>query len=446
MDSSHRRVLIIGADGLRPDLINNQLMPTLTKLIKNGTRFRHFKSAYPSETRVSMSTLTTGVYPGKHGIVANRMYIPCFNDGFVQTGNDQHLLEYTATTQESILLAPTLGDRLHRYHTKMSVAASSSPGASLLWNINFPEHILNPTSDYEQTTLPDIIEKYGELEEEAHVGTKIERSIWATDVFIAEHLPDRDNQVMVLWLAEPDFSQHFYGLGSPEANLALQTIDQCLAKVLQAIEELEINEEIDLLFLSDHGHSNVEAIGSLEDKLKEACEKLQINHHYIVTGNYIYLKKDAIFSNKDFQLLIQWFQEQNWCDAVYTNKQVDKKSQTAPIESILGPVTHNRTPDMIINPKWTDERNVFGVAGTTQTLTNSTNLRSNHGTLSPYDRYAVCIGYGPRFDKGATVDTDCNLVDIAPTVFDLLGLDEEGFDGRSLLTELKLYKYSGVYR
>lgn len=435
MRGSQKRVLIIGADGLRPDMITREQMPVLTELMENGTRYSNFKSAYPSETRVSMSTLTTGVYPGKHGIVANLMYMPGFKENFVQTGNHLHLLSYEEETGEPILMAPTLGDRLNKRGMQLSAAASSSPGASLLWNIHHPEKIINPATDYGQSTLAEIHKKYATDLTEDIDGVKRKKSLWALQAFISEQLKAEANRVLVLWLAEPDSSQHYYGLGSRENLQALRMVDECLKEVLDHIKKLGMQKDMDILFLSDHGHSTVEAIGSLTDHVEKACVELNINNQFTAVGNYIYGKHGTAPAYNDWAALIRWLQRQDWCGTIYTDKSLGKFAGVSSIEEILGPITHNRAPELIINPVGTNEVNEHGIPGKVKTLTDSNILRASHGTMSPYDRHAVCIGSGPSFERGKTDEGVYSIVDIAPTICEILGLDEDGFDGRSLLNE-----------
>jgi hypothetical protein len=93
---------------------------------------------------------------------------------------------------------------------------------------------------------------------------------------------------------------------------------------------------------------------------------------------------------------------------------------------------HSRAPLLAIQPKWDSELNEFGVPGTIQALTSSP-IRSTHGTMSPYDIHAFCLGVGASFKQGHVSDIPCGIVDIAPTVCHLIGLrTESGFDGRIL--------------
>ncbi|MCZ8511532.1 alkaline phosphatase family protein [Paenibacillus filicis] len=437
--AANRRILIIGTDGLRPDSFDPELMPTYAELMKRGTLFTSFHAAYPSETRVSMTTLTTGVYPGRHGVVGNLKYVPGFGeDGLVQTGNDKHLLSYSRMKSEPFILCPTLGDRLHEHGKCLAVAASSSPGASLLWNLNHPELVVNPSSWYGVSKLEQLHNQLGNVPEERS-RVKKERALWAARALTDIHLKNPDNQVMVLWLSEPDASQHDYGLGSPENKEALRLIDHCLSEVLKAVEREGLSEQLDIFLISDHGHSTVRAQGSLQGHIQRACDELGLQSKFVTTGHYVYAAAEQELSNQDVAALISWLQAQEWCELVFAGPSefVDLRG-VLPLELLLGPISHNRAPLIAIQPKWNDAANEYGIPGTTQTLTSSSVLLSTHGTVSPYDIQAFCMGVGSSFKQGYVSNIPCGIVDIAPTVCHLIGLrSESGFDGRILAEALQ---------
>jgi len=434
-----RRVLIIGTDGLRPDSVDPARMPTCAKLMEEGTLFTAFHAAYPSETRVSMTTLTTGVYPGRHGVVSNLMYVPGFGeDGWLQTGNDQHLLAYRPMMSEPFILQPTLGDRLHRRGKRLAVAGSSSPGASLLWNLHHPEAVLNPASTYGRSALEAVHRRLGKVPEE-RTKVKKELALWATRAMIECHLKNEENQVMVLWLSEPDASQHDYGIGSPAHLEALQAVDACVAMLLEALEREGLGEKIDILWISDHGHSTLRARGSLEMHVQDAIQELKLTTKFAAAGHSIYVAEKTDLAEREGRELIDWLQSQDWCELVFAQDPLPlQRPDVLPLELLLGPITHRRAPFLAIQPKWSDERNACGVPGITEALTSKPKLYSSHGTVSPFDMHAFCLGAGPHFKKGHVSDLPCGIVDIAPTVCHLIGLHEEtGFDGRVLVEGLQ---------
>jgi predicted AlkP superfamily pyrophosphatase or phosphodiesterase len=71
VSAAAQRILIVAFDALRPDMVTPELMPNLTAFAEAGVRFSHSRAAFPSETRVNQSTLVTGCYPTRHGIVGN---------------------------------------------------------------------------------------------------------------------------------------------------------------------------------------------------------------------------------------------------------------------------------------------------------------------------------------------------------------------------------------
>src|SRR5919201_878207 len=87
------RVLIVGWDGLRPDLVVPERTPNLCRLIERGVRWVSSTAAFPSETRPNNATIGTGCYPGRHGITANHMLVPeAVANGLFDSGRPDHLL------------------------------------------------------------------------------------------------------------------------------------------------------------------------------------------------------------------------------------------------------------------------------------------------------------------------------------------------------------------
>ena len=440
--SNAKRVLIIGADGLRPDLIDPELMPTYHALQQRGCTYTSFRSVFPTHTRVNMTTLTTGVLPGRHGIINNTMYLAGTSSSAgsgspatIDTADAGQLLALEASLAGGVVRSPTLGDRLRAHGTRLAVAASSTPGASLLWNVRNPHRVLNPASDYGNADLAAIHDKLGPPGAEAG-RSKHQASRWATEALIDVHLPRRDNQVMTLWLTEPDASQHFHGLGSPQARAALRLVDECVASVLAAIEDKGMTDEVDLLLVSDHGHSTVKHSGSLAEHLEDARSELDLGD-IVAVADFIY-SPGGRYDRDVLARLTDWLLERSWCGLVLSSdEKLTRRPGVLPLELATGPITHDRAPLLAVSPRWSHDRNEFGVPGHVDTLTSYAPLMSTHGTASPYDMGAVCIGVGPRFAAGETVDVPCATVDIAPTVWDLLEYEDPtgdaAFDGGSLL-------------
>src|SRR6266516_5821302 len=74
--TSHRRVVVLVWDGMRPDFVTEQNCPALCELARGGVNFAHHHSVYPSATEVNGTAISTGGYPAHDGIVGNHEYRP----------------------------------------------------------------------------------------------------------------------------------------------------------------------------------------------------------------------------------------------------------------------------------------------------------------------------------------------------------------------------------
>ena len=64
-----RRVVIVLADGLRPDAITRTDMPSLDALAREYTTALHASTIRPSRTVAALASLATGVAPATHGLI-----------------------------------------------------------------------------------------------------------------------------------------------------------------------------------------------------------------------------------------------------------------------------------------------------------------------------------------------------------------------------------------
>jgi arylsulfatase A-like enzyme len=73
-----------------------------------------------------------------------------------------------------------------------------------------------------------------------------------------EHvLPRKQPRLSVLWLRDPDSTQHSYGIGTRNWHDALRATDALLGRLGDKLKQLGLEASTDLLVVSDHGHSNV---------------------------------------------------------------------------------------------------------------------------------------------------------------------------------------------
>ena len=65
------KVLLIGIDGVRPDVLAEVPTPSVDSLVATGSYTAHARTGLPSVSGPSWSSMLTGVWPEKHGVVDN---------------------------------------------------------------------------------------------------------------------------------------------------------------------------------------------------------------------------------------------------------------------------------------------------------------------------------------------------------------------------------------
>ena len=61
----------------------------------------------------------------------------------------------------------------------------------------------------------------------------------------------------MVWIRDPDTSQHVYGVGSANARDALRSNDRMLGQLRAKLQQLGQDATTDIIVVSDHGHNNV---------------------------------------------------------------------------------------------------------------------------------------------------------------------------------------------
>ncbi len=74
-----------------------------------------------------------------------------------------------------------------------------------------------------------------------------------TEVLWKDGLP----ALSVLWMGDPDRSEHEFTPGSKTALAGIKSVDANLALVLQTLERKGLREKTDVLVVSDHGFSTI---------------------------------------------------------------------------------------------------------------------------------------------------------------------------------------------
>ncbi|KAF8938263.1 hypothetical protein BGZ58_001252 [Dissophora ornata] len=75
-------VIVLSYDGLRADYLNRGFTPNILSVGAKGVIAEYMQPSFPTLTFPNHYTMSTGLYPSSHGIIANMFHDPNLNDDF----------------------------------------------------------------------------------------------------------------------------------------------------------------------------------------------------------------------------------------------------------------------------------------------------------------------------------------------------------------------------
>ena len=411
------KVIMLIWDGLRPEFLDDRLAPSLCALAKKGTQFKHHSGIFPTETRVNASSLATGQPPATHGIVANRFY-DRERDRTANTGD--HLQVEQVSSEKGLFPCPTFCESLQSAGFKTLVVGSGSPGSTYLQAPQSRDLVVNTRGFvWPESQSQAIYSRYGPFP-----GAEMPPDPW-NDLamrILADGLEAGDYDMGLVWLCDPDYTQHEMGLGSDASKSAIRRNDERLGRLLD-----RVGPETTVLLASDHGFSTVVPTPRATDWLGVDPESVKT----VSPGLYL------ADPDRELERIVASLRQQPWVGPILTKDSGD--GQLGVVEETFSTkllrIDHDaRSPDIVFSHRWRDDGNAFGIAG--QILREGGT--APHGSLSRFDRRAVLVAAGPGF-ASATTHTPTSALDIAPTIQHLFGIDESDLPGRILSDEVDVH-------
>jgi predicted AlkP superfamily pyrophosphatase or phosphodiesterase len=440
-------VVIMVWDGLRPDCVGPRSTPVLYQLAREGVFFSNHHPVFISSTEVNGAALITGAHPEHSGIGANRDYRPeigwlepCATEALDTVRRGDWL------TGGHYIPVPTVTETVQAAGFRTVVAGTksvalllgravdhSSPAASQ--SVNFYKgHTVPPSAlaalvkDCGGKTFPSSI-WHPNSKQDAWTTMALTHSLWKTEV----------PKLSILWMSDPDYSQHNSGPGSRTARRALRSVDLNLASVLAALDEKKVRDKTDLFVVSDHGFSTVQRGVDVVALLKKA--KFQAVRKFadpepgqiLVVGLggavalYVVGHAPAVVEK-----LVEFFQNTDFSGVIFTRVAMEG---TFPLDQVRLNVTN--APDVLVSLHWSRDPNLYGLPGR---LISDGGQRGkgSHGSLSPFDMRNTLVAAGPDFQSGWVDELPSGNTDLAPTVLAILGIPPiRPLDGRVLVEALR---------
>lgn len=426
-----RCVVMVTIDGMANFYLDDPKadMPVMRGLAAQGARAEGgMIAAFPSVTWPAHTTLVTGSWPSRHGVIGNS-YLDR------KTAKSVPLILDRILDKDQTVQAPTIYDAAHQAGLKTAAVCwpATREAKGLDW------------------TVPDMFEadawpKYGTaswLEELRQAGWPVDRqNEWCkapdggvrrdwlytrmTRQVLKEHAPN----LVLLHLVEPDHVEHAHGPRTPEAYWSASHADDRIRDLVEAIEASPLAAETTLFVLSDHGFFPV------------------TNQ---IRPNVVLRKLGLISGTGDAERRSAYCTSEGGASAVYVLDDARRDAIARQLRDELGKLdgidrvidasefAQIGQPTLKQNPRgadlWLAAKRDYAFSESSagnETTVKQAKLTGTHGYLSDQpDMHAMCIVSGPGLKPGTKLGK-IRAIDVAPTVARILGVELPTAEGKPL--------------
>ncbi|MFZ7134033.1 MAG: alkaline phosphatase family protein [Eubacteriales bacterium] len=417
-----KHVIVISLDALsETEWHEAKQMPNISHLIEVGSYSYALKSVFPTHTYTVHTTMVTGVYPDKHGIMHNHQFQPFVPDG------DQTWYWY-----QREIKVPTIYDLAKRYHMTT---------AGLLWPVtgrssityNFPEIVA--IGDENQTLK---ILKNGTLSYliglEYRLGKyrkSLEPPIFDDYITLcaSNTIRRKKPNLTLIHLCDLDHTKHHNRTDGPEVKESLVRLDKRIGEMIQATKDAGIFNDTAFILLGDHGQFSIDYGIHLNNLLRDAGLIVENNGHmewraYLQTtgGNaFLHIKEgDQEAARIAIAVLTKAMKEDIYgIESIYDRNMLDTLHAHSSIRYVVegkpGFQYHDELSDITI-----------------QSYNDMGKKYATHGYSPEKPNYkCILIAAGSNIKKNYNMGS-VEMVDIAPTIASILGLEFYPCDGKVL--------------
>src|SRR5437660_5353264 len=407
---------------------------------------------------VNGTALVTGIYPGKNGIIANHVYRP---DIAPQHAVDVEISAVVKKGDElsggKYISVPTIPELVQRAGGRTVIAAAKTVGLLLDRHVagrfSKPSEPASPLAEGERMkvrgsrsvtlfagkSLPSDALAPITADVGAFPAGQLQQDAWTMKALTDLLWKDRVPTLSILWLGEPDLTQHESAPGAPAAVAAIKSADENLAAVLSELDQRRVRETTDLFVVSDHGFSTIGRSIDLRKILNDAgfTAKTEFSDEpkpgdIMLVGNggsvlFYVIGHDVTVTRH----LVDFLQQEDFIGVIFTKE---------PMQGTFGlkqaKIDSQNAPEVVMAFRWNDSKNQFGIPGMIDADWQRGAGKGTHATLSRFDVHNTLIAVGPDFRGGQVDDLPSGNVDLAPTILRILGLTSprsaSGGDGRIL--------------
>ncbi len=316
-----KHLIMVSLDAVdNADVSYLKTLPGFRALVHRGTLVEHVSPTFVTNTYPIHSSIITGVYPHKHGLIEN-----------LKTQPGKAHPDWN--TQAALLRAPTLYQKAAEAgKTVCSILYPVTEGAKMCVNVpEIPGHM--PLFKRAKRTLGAnpgyliscVLRNLKYKKRSGVAGLDDLTTACAIDM-----LRRKKPNLLLLHLLDVDVNKHDYGPNSREAKEAVARHDERLVKLSAALQSLFRPEDYALIIFSDHGCLPVHTAIDPNDALKQhglirepATSPKAFDAFFHNAGGTAFLKVYQNEKQKAVQQALESLQQEPCVSRLLTKEEMD---------------------------------------------------------------------------------------------------------------------------
>ena len=428
-----KRLLLISADAMVfEDLKYQEELPQIRRLLENGSRVNRAKSIYPTLTYPCHTTMISGCFPCRHGVVNNEEFLPGETCG---PWNWYH---------SSVKVRDLFDACKEAGYTTGAVGwpvTGSHPSVDYLVDEIWPQGITDvkeAVAAYRELLLgagtsEEILETCVNGMEEMRVRRRQPETAWFNTKVCCNIIRRYRPEFMALHIGNIDHYRHKNGVFGEHIREGMIETDEMLLALTEALKEAGVFEETDIVLTADHGQLDIDRKAAPNVLLRESG-LIRTGEGGTVTGwdawchaagtsAQIYLRdpEDEKLKKRVRDLFLTAIQSGD-CgfERIYEGKELSEQHLAGGISFVLETDGHTG-----FTSEWDGEY--------LRTLSRTAGSHGYHPEKGPRPAMLCC---GPSFQKGVVIE-NAGIADGTPTWARLLQVSMPGTDGHALTGLLK---------
>ncbi len=440
-------IVLVVWDGMRPDFVNQEHAPNLSALRRDGVFFANNHAVYPSSTNVNGAAIATGNYPGHTGVIGNQEFRAAIDAHQpFDTAEYPDLRQVDPALSARYLSVPTIPEILH-HAGQWTAVAGAKPVAQLFDRLRERKSEAEKQSGvvYRGKVFPkqieaDVTKALGPFPPR-HTFPNRAQDEWTTHALTEMLWKSAVPEFSLLWLSEPDLTEHETAPGAPTSLAAIKSSDDNLGQVIAALKAKDALPTTDIFVVSDHGFSTIDLSVDVAERLRAAgfdAVRAFADHPprgqilVVTLGGSVALYV-AGHDPEMIRRLVDFLQQSDFAGVIFT-----REARPGTFTFAQAMIETADAPDLLVACRWNDQPNEFKVRGAIASDIGHSAGHGTHATLSPFDIHNTLIASGPDFRHGWTDETPSGNIDLAPTILYLLGLPQlKEMEGRVLTEALR---------